>query len=490
MSQMLPAAAPARAASAPAPPRAAHGQTGTAGSFDAIVGALAGAAGDEHSGGPAQMDAGTPAATEAGVPPADDASSIDPAQNVPAFSAFLPFVQPADAAGWAAAFAAIAGGAPEEDAKAEGQTGIGRANDPTGADDDSSRAASAALDAAPHDQGVPVWLAPAAPAAPPPAASDGSSSDSATSGRSAMPDPAMTPGKSTPAATAHEPNVAHGAAPAALAPAAAAGQAPSSEMDPAAAARDAGPTGGAVPPRGDEYTPSAPDTAATETGQQPDPAASAQQARATARATRSTAANAALAEGDRSGQAKSASRAEALLSRVEHAAGTRGPAHAVVASAGLLSHGMASAPAVAAAAVATASSAPLPGGGTLPETTIADLVQSIRLRTLQGGGEAHIRLEPQHFGEVTISVRVEDGQVVARVVAESTAVRDWLQSNQGWLRTQLAEQQLTLDRLDVREPADAQETGSGPDGRRHQDDQRRQRRARQADTGARFEVVA
>lgn len=131
-----------------------------------------------------------------------------------------------------------------------------------------------------------------------------------------------------------------------------------------------------------------------------------------------------------------------------------------------------------------------PDGALLPDTTVQDLVQSLRLRVLDGGGEATIRLEPQHFGDVRVSLRVDDGQVVARVVAESSAVRDWLQNNQSWLRAQLAEQQLTLDRLEVREPAESQEPNRGDAERRTRDEQRRQRRMRQDGTASAFEVVA
>jgi flagellar hook-length control protein FliK len=97
-------------------------------------------------------------------------------------------------------------------------------------------------------------------------------------------------------------------------------------------------------------------------------------------------------------------------------------------------------------------SAPAVTLSALPEPTAQQIVQSIRLVATRGGGEATIRLDPKHFGEVSISVRVDQGQVTARVQAESPVVREYLQSHQGLLRDSLSDQQLTLTKLDVAEP--------------------------------------
>lgn len=126
----------------------------------------------------------------------------------------------------------------------------------------------------------------------------------------------------------------------------------------------------------------------------------------------------------------------------------------------------------------------------LPPGTALDLVRAIRVQAIDGGGEARIMLRPEHFGEVTISIRVEEGQVLARVQAESPAVREWLQANQSLLRHQLSEQQLTLDRLEVSEPSESQEPDSRGSDERQQQEQRRARRPRQGDEFQTFEVVA
>jgi flagellar hook-length control protein FliK len=88
-----------------------------------------------------------------------------------------------------------------------------------------------------------------------------------------------------------------------------------------------------------------------------------------------------------------------------------------------------------------------------PSTTTADqIIQAIRLQWARGGGEAQIRLEPEHFGDLTISLRVDQGQVVARLQADTPIIREWLQANHHLLRQSLAEHNLTLARLEVSEP--------------------------------------
>ncbi|ODS53938.1 MAG: hypothetical protein ABS36_12095 [Acidobacteria bacterium SCN 69-37] len=128
----------------------------------------------------------------------------------------------------------------------------------------------------------------------------------------------------------------------------------------------------------------------------------------------------------------------------------------------------------------------------LPSDTSGQIVQAIRLQILRNGGEAHIRLDPRQFGDVTVRVSVEQGQVTARVEADAPVVREWLQGHQHLLRQNLAGQQLTLDRLEVHEPPasadrDRQDDGTSRDG---QQGEPRQPRRRRPDSGGRFEVVA
>ena len=124
----------------------------------------------------------------------------------------------------------------------------------------------------------------------------------------------------------------------------------------------------------------------------------------------------------------------------------------------------ASAPAMAAAPGVPVSSTATPDAGTLPQ-----LVQAIRLQVRAGGGDAVVRLNPEHLGAVSISLRVERGVVSATVHAESPAVRQWLEEHESSLRDGLSGHGLFLDRFVV------QRDGRQPE-QRHSEDQPRYRR--------------
>ena len=89
-------------------------------------------------------------------------------------------------------------------------------------------------------------------------------------------------------------------------------------------------------------------------------------------------------------------------------------------------------------------------------------VQTVRVQVRQGGGEAHIRLNPEHLGEVSVLVKVDGSGVSATLRAESVVVRGWLEAHQQELRAALKEQGLSLDDLVIdadgrsRQEADAQ----------------------------------
>jgi flagellar hook-length control protein FliK len=130
------------------------------------------------------------------------------------------------------------------------------------------------------------------------------------------------------------------------------------------------------------------------------------------------------------------------------------------------------------------------GADTLPAGTANQIVQAMRLQWANGAGEAHIQLQPDSFGAMTVSLRVESGQVFARVQADSPVVREWLQSNQSTLRQSMAEQNLTLNRLEVSEPPETRD-GERRDGRQASDGQPQQRRQRRsAAAHDEFEVLA
>ena len=75
----------------------------------------------------------------------------------------------------------------------------------------------------------------------------------------------------------------------------------------------------------------------------------------------------------------------------------------------------------------------------------AQIVRAAHLQWRDGVGEARLRLNPEHLGEVTISLRVEQGSVFASVRAESPAALQAIQSRQQELQAALEAQGLHLD---------------------------------------------
>jgi flagellar hook-length control protein FliK len=100
------------------------------------------------------------------------------------------------------------------------------------------------------------------------------------------------------------------------------------------------------------------------------------------------------------------------------------------------------------------------------------LVQSLRLQFQRGGGDAIVQIKPEHLGPVTVSLRVENGAVSARVVADNPTVVEWLQSNEHTLREGLKANGLQLDRLVIHRDQD-------PSGRTPQRETPHSRRAPQ-----------
>ena len=98
-------------------------------------------------------------------------------------------------------------------------------------------------------------------------------------------------------------------------------------------------------------------------------------------------------------------------------------------------------------AVATGlSSAPTtpPGADLGPQ-----LVKAITLQWQEGGGDARLRLHPEHLGEVLVSLQVRHGAVTAVLQSGSDAVRGWIRAHQQDLKNALSEQGLTLAELIV-----------------------------------------
>lgn len=119
------------------------------------------------------------------------------------------------------------------------------------------------------------------------------------------------------------------------------------------------------------------------------------------------------------------------------------------------------------------------------------IVQAVRLQWRDGIGDARLTLQPDYLGDVTISLRVEQGSVTAHLNAESADVRAWMSANEPSLRQGLAEHGLTLDRLIVsEEPADATPDRESRRQRAPQEDEKEPPRApRRRPETATFEMV-
>lgn len=121
------------------------------------------------------------------------------------------------------------------------------------------------------------------------------------------------------------------------------------------------------------------------------------------------------------------------------------------------------------------------------------IVQSIRMQAIDGGGEAVLRLRPEYLGDVVVAVKVEQGSVTAALQSDTPAVRQWVERNESMLRQGLAEHGLQLERLTVTEKAAETENEASPDREKqsHEEPSHQQSRRRRAQTDeATFEVTA
>lgn len=99
------------------------------------------------------------------------------------------------------------------------------------------------------------------------------------------------------------------------------------------------------------------------------------------------------------------------------------------------------------------------------------IVQSLRMQFQRGGGDAIVHIKPEHLGPLTISLRVENGTVSARVIADNPVAAEWLQANEHTLRDGLKANGLQLDRLVInrdQDPSSRTPHRESPESRRGQ----------------------
>jgi flagellar hook-length control protein FliK len=119
---------------------------------------------------------------------------------------------------------------------------------------------------------------------------------------------------------------------------------------------------------------------------------------------------------------------------------------------------------------------------------VQSMVRAMRLHFTDGGGEARLQLNPEHLGQVTLTVKVEQGRVAAHIQAETADASRWIETHQSTLRSALEDQGLDVKELVVT---------TDPDGRRQRepsqpDQQPRARSQRRTADGQtpKFEVLA
>lgn len=159
--------------------------------------------------------------------------------------------------------------------------------------------------------------------------------------------------------------------------------------------------------------------------------------------------------------------------RVTAAGAAEGAASSLTARAGELAQDFA-------ATAARATAAPF---ASLEQYELPDqLVRAIRLQWRDGLGEARIRLNPPHLGEVQVALQVRQGAVSAFLTSDSDVVRGWIRSQQHELKAMLAGQGLELDQLVVEEDRRSRQQAD------EAFDQHPRRAPRRLPSDARFEV--
>ena len=121
-----------------------------------------------------------------------------------------------------------------------------------------------------------------------------------------------------------------------------------------------------------------------------------------------------------------------------------------------------------AAATAT-SEAQAPSGQPGPEdVNTARVMRGIRNAVKQNGGAVTLRLSPAQLGLVRIQVQIDQGTVVAQLLAEQDSARSLLQQQLGQLRQALETHGLTVDKIDVQSlPQDTNKLGQEGDRSHH-----------------------
>lgn len=94
------------------------------------------------------------------------------------------------------------------------------------------------------------------------------------------------------------------------------------------------------------------------------------------------------------------------------------------------------------------------GAAALRSGVFDQIVQRAALHQKDSHSEMRIDLKPEHLGQVRLQIVTENQQVSVRIVTELAAVRDMLETHLSQLKTDLQQQGLQVDRLEVSVAAD------------------------------------
>lgn len=84
------------------------------------------------------------------------------------------------------------------------------------------------------------------------------------------------------------------------------------------------------------------------------------------------------------------------------------------------------------------------------QTTVMDqIVDKASLRTIQGRSEIQIRLKPDFLGNVQMTIATDKEQLMVRIVTDQPVVKEIIETNFHQLKTELQNQGLTIDKLEV-----------------------------------------
>ncbi len=97
-----------------------------------------------------------------------------------------------------------------------------------------------------------------------------------------------------------------------------------------------------------------------------------------------------------------------------------------------------------------------------PAEFVYQLAERIQSQLQSGQGEVRIQLKPEHLGNLEIKAENTSSGIIARIAAESSSVKQYLEGNIHVLQQSLQEQGLKVDRIDVvlQHGLDSRQTGT------------------------------